>query len=103
MPPQQGLWLDKEASSASSRQKAAQSSENCSIRRLQGWTRHLSTQDGDLMAEHHDFNGQILGLTSRQTDQLKDADEGYVEEGECHAPSSLSESHQTKVQVDGPG
>jgi hypothetical protein len=73
MPSQQGLWLDEEASPASSRQQSAQSSENCPIRWLQSRTGHLSTQDGNLVAERHDFDGQVLLLTPRQTDQLKDA------------------------------
>ena len=64
MPSQQGLRLDEEASSASSRQKPAQSSENCSIRWLQGRTRHLSAQDGDLVAEYDDLNGQVLLVTT---------------------------------------
>jgi hypothetical protein len=102
MPPQQGLRLDKEAPSASSRQKPTQSRENCSIPRLQGRTRQLPTQDGDFMTEDHDFNGQVLLLPPRQTDQLKYADEGNVEEGERHAPSSLSGSRPRKYQVGGP-
>jgi hypothetical protein len=60
MPAQQGLRLDKEASSASSRQKPAQSSEHCSIYRQKCGTRHLSAQDGDLVAEHDDFYGQLF-------------------------------------------
>jgi hypothetical protein len=91
MPSQQGLWLDKEASSAGSREKPAQSGKNRSIRGPQGRTRHLSAQDGDLVAEHDDLDGQVLLLTTRETDELKNADEGNVEEGECHAPSSSTE------------
>jgi hypothetical protein len=30
------------------------------IRRSQGWTRHLATQDGNLMTEDDDFNSQAL-------------------------------------------
>jgi hypothetical protein len=88
MPAQQSLRLDEEASPASNRQQSAQSSEHCSIRWLQGRTRHLSAQDGDLVTEHDDLDGQVLLLTTRETDQLKNADEGNVEEGEGHAPSS---------------
>jgi hypothetical protein len=96
MPAQQRLRLDKEASPASSRQKPAQSSEHCSIRWLQGRTRHLSSQDGDLVAQHNDLDGQVLLLTTRETDQLKSANEGNVEEEECHAASSSTESYRRK-------
>ena len=65
MPAQQGLGLDEEVSPASSRQQSAQSSENRSIRRLQGRAGHLSTQNGDLVAKHHDFYGQVLLVTPR--------------------------------------
>jgi hypothetical protein len=79
MPAQQGLRLDKEAASASSRRKKpGQSSEHCSIRWLQGRTRHLSAQDGDLVTEYDDLDGQVLLLTTREADQLKNADEGNV-------------------------
>jgi len=60
MPSQQGLWLDKEASSAGSREKPAQSGENRSIRGPQSRTRHLSAHDGNLVAEHYDLDGQVL-------------------------------------------
>ena len=81
MPAQQGLGPDEEASRASSRQKPTQSSEYRSIRWSQGRTGHLAAQDGDL-------DGQVLLLTPRETYQLEHADEGKVEEGERHAPSS---------------
>jgi hypothetical protein len=45
---------------------------------LQSRTRHLSAQDGDLVTEHDDLDGQILLLTTRETDQLKSANEGNV-------------------------
>jgi hypothetical protein len=38
-------------------------------------------------------DGKVLLLTTRETDQLKNADEGdEEEEGECHAPSLSTES-----------
>jgi len=96
MPAQQGLRLHEEASPASSRQKPAQSSEHCSIRWLQGWTVHVAAQDGDLVTEHDDLDGQVLLLTTGETDQLEHADEAKVEKGECHAPSSSPRSPQRK-------
>ena len=60
MPAQQGLRLDKEASPVSNRQNPAQPGEHCSIRWMQGRARNLSAQDGDLVAEHDDFYGQLF-------------------------------------------
>jgi hypothetical protein len=56
MPTQQRLGLDKEASSAGSQEKPAQSGENRSIRGPQGRTRHLSAQDANFVAEHYDLD-----------------------------------------------
>ena len=78
MPTQQRLGLDKEPSSASSRQKPAQSSEYCSIRWLQGRTHHLSAQDGDLVAEHDDLDCQLLLASTGEADQLEETDEGHI-------------------------
>jgi hypothetical protein len=64
MPPQQSLGLDEEASASSNREQSAQSSENCSIRRLKRWADHLPAQYGNLVAEKHDFNGQVLLLAT---------------------------------------
>ena len=99
MPTQQRLGLDEEPSSASSRQKPAQSSEYCSIRWLQGGTHHLSTQDGDLVAEHDDLDRQLVLTSTGEADQLEETDEGQLEEGERHAPSSSLDLPPMKAQV----
>jgi hypothetical protein len=101
MPSQQGLGLDKEPSSASSRQKPAQSSEDCSIHGSKCRTRHLSSQDRNLVAKHDDFDGEVLLLAPRETDQLERTDDSNVEEGECHAPSSYQCHGNKKLQIDG--
>src|ERR1039458_1044310 len=59
-------------------------------------TRHLSSQDRNLVANHDDFDGEVLLFTPREPNQLERTDEGDVEEGECHAPSSSSVSRQQK-------
>jgi hypothetical protein len=88
VPPQQRLRLDKESSLSRNRQKPAQSSEYRSIRWLQRRTRHLATQDCNLVAEHDDLDGQFLWLATYKTAQLEQTDKGDVQEGERHAPSS---------------
>jgi hypothetical protein len=88
MPSEQGVGLDKESSSSSSRQEPAQSGERRSIRWLEGWTHYLSAQDGDLVTEHDHLDGQLLLLATYETTQLEQTDEGDVQEGERHASSS---------------
>jgi hypothetical protein len=88
VPSKQGLGLDGESSSASGQKKPGQSSEHCSIRWLQGRTRHLFAQDDNLVTKHDDFDSQVLLTSPRKADQLEEADKGGVQEGECHGPSS---------------
>jgi hypothetical protein len=78
MPSQQGLGLDKEPSQASRRQEPAQSSEDSSIHGPQCRTRHLSSQDRNLVAKHDDFDGEVLLLTPREPNELERTDEGNV-------------------------
>ena len=102
MPSQQGLGPDKEPPSASRRQEPAQSSEDGSVRGPQCRTRHLSSQDRNLVAKHDDFDGEVLLFTPREPNQLERTDESDVEERECHAPSSSSVSRQQKSRSMGP-
>jgi hypothetical protein len=62
----------------------------------------LPAQDGNLVAQHDDLDGQVLLLTMRETDQLKNADEGNVEEGEVPRSIFVNGLVQTKVQVHDP-
>jgi len=102
MPSQQGLGQDKEPPSASRRQEPTQSSEDCSVLGPQCWTRHLSSQDHNLVAKHDDFDGEVLLVTPGDPDQLERTDESDVEEGKCRAPSSSLVSRQQKSRPMGP-
>jgi hypothetical protein len=73
MPAKQSLRLDEEATPASNREQSAQSSEHCPIRWFQGRTGHLPAQDGNLVAEHDDLDGQVLLSIAGEMDQLKHA------------------------------
>jgi hypothetical protein len=77
-------------------------SEHRPIRWLQSRADHLAAQDGNLMSEHDHFNGQVLLLATQETGQLEGADEGNVEEGECHAPCSSPGSRQRSTRPIGP-
>lgn len=50
----------------------------------------LSTKDGDLVSEDEDLDGQIGRVTSLQTQELEDPEEGEIEKAQSHRqPSSL--------------
>jgi hypothetical protein len=52
------------------------------------------------VTEDDDFDGQFVLSAKRETDQLDDANERHVEEGECHASILAATRAPTKVQVD---
>src|ERR1035441_6622522 len=103
MPSQQGLWLDKEASSAGSREKPAQSGKNRSIRGPQGRTRQLSGAGRQLRggALRPRWPGPLAHY-------VRDGATGGDGRRQCRgrrAPRSIFVimASPTKVQVDGSG
>jgi hypothetical protein len=88
MPAQQGLRLDEETPTTSGRHQPAQPGEHRPVRRPQNGPGDLAAQHGDLVAEHHDLDGQILLLAAREPNELEQTNEGHVQEGERHTPSS---------------
>ena len=59
MPTEQGVGLDEEPSALRSGDQAAEAGKERSIRGSQSRAGHLPTEDGHLVAEHDDFDGQI--------------------------------------------
>ena len=76
MPAERGLGLDEEVSAASARKQPAQPGEHSPISRPQSRTFHLPAQEGNLVAKHDDFDGQLLLAAPREPDLLKQTDEG---------------------------
>jgi hypothetical protein len=71
VPAQQRLRLDEEAGPPGSGQDAADRGEQGPVGRFQPGTRDLATQDGELVAEHHDlqvFGGITAGGRREQLD-----------------------------------
>lgn len=60
IPPEESLRPDKESAWSRSQEVAAKSGEHGSISWAQSRTRHLATQDGNLVAERDDLDGQLL-------------------------------------------
>ena len=87
MPQEQGLGPDEEASLTLPPEEPAQPGENRSVGWPAGWTCYLAPQNPDFVTEHDDFNGQFLPLVPADPEQLEQANEGLVEEGERHDPS----------------
>src|SRR5215216_6022030 len=84
MPTQPRVGLHEEARPASSREDAADRGEQRPIGRLQLGTWDLSTQDGELVAQHEDL--QVLGgaATGEEGEQLDGAAERQVGELRQH-------------------
>jgi hypothetical protein len=57
---EQGLGLDEKAPPANGREQPAQPREHCSVRLSQSGAGGLAAQDGHLVAEHDDLDGQVL-------------------------------------------
>ncbi len=96
MPSEQGLGLDEESASAPTIKQPTQSGEQRSIGRPQGRSGHLTTEHGNLVSEHDDFDRQLVAVPSTEADQLEDSDEGQVEKRQGHGPVSSSRADPRK-------
>jgi hypothetical protein len=103
MPPKQGLGLDEESPQAPAAKVSTQSGEQRSVRGPQRRSDHLTTQHSNLVAEHDDFNGQLVAVTPAQAQLLEDSDEGDVEKRQGHGPSFVAIGRFVKVLLGQPG
>jgi hypothetical protein len=84
MPAQQGVGLDEQASLAKTREQSPQGGQHSAVGRLQHRTVDLASKDRHLVAQHDDLDRQIRVRAAREPDQLEDANECPVQEGEGH-------------------
>ena len=94
MPTQQGIGLCEEPMELPPGEQPAESREERSVAWLQSRTYNLAPENRHLMAEHDDFDGEIVSVTSSETDQLERPDEGEIQEREGHGPFSRSRRSQ---------
>jgi hypothetical protein len=87
MPPEQRLGPDEESSPTLPPEEPAQPGEERSVSWPECGAGHLAAQDRDLVSEHDDLDGQFLSLVATNPEQLEDANEGDIEEGERNNPS----------------
>ena len=104
VPAKEGIWLDEEASPASAGKQPRQPGEQRPVGRAECRPVDLATEDGHLVAEHHDLDRQIVTVTTCKPDQLGDAEKEQVEEAERH-DGILAETtaEGPKVQARRPG
>jgi hypothetical protein len=88
VPAEQGLWLHEEPASALRIKEPTQACEQTSVAGPQRWAKHLTTEDGDLVAKHDDLDRQLLVASPQEPDQLEPLDEAQMEEGPRHGPAS---------------
>jgi hypothetical protein len=80
MPTEQSFGLGGEPSALRSGNYPAEAGKECSIRRLEGRAGHLPSEDGHLVAEHDDPDGQIGVVGPLQSEDLDGPEEGEIEE-----------------------
>jgi hypothetical protein len=81
--------LNKESDSTPTTKQPNQLGQQCSIRGPKDRAGHLAAEDRNLVAEHDDLDRQLVAVMPTQAEQLKDSDEGEVEERQGHGPVSL--------------
>jgi hypothetical protein len=98
MPTEQCVGLDKEPRELRSGNQSAEAGKERTIRWSQSRSGHLPSEDCHLVAEHDDFDRQLLIAPTQEPEQLKHADKGKIEEREGHGPFSPSPSLWRKAQ-----
>lgn len=89
--------MDEESTQEVSGPLATEESEDGPIGRTMFRSRHLTPKHSHLMAEHDDLDRQIGVDTSRESEELKRAYEGDLEERESHGPFSRDPHPLEKV------
>jgi hypothetical protein len=97
MPAEQGLGSHEESSSTPTIKQPTQSGEQRSIGGPEGRSDHLTTEHGNLVSEHDDFNSQLVAVASTEEHQLEDSDEGEVEKRQGHGLVSSSQADPRKA------
>jgi hypothetical protein len=86
VPAEQSLGLDEEPSATAPIKEPAQPGEQCPIGRPEGRSDHLTTEHGNFVSEHDDFNRQLVAVAATEEHQLEDSDEREVEKRQGHGP-----------------
>ena len=88
VPTEEGLGLDEEPSPTLAVEQSTQPCEQGTIRGPQCRSDDLTTEHGNLVAEHDDLDRQLVAVTLAEARQLQDPGEGEVEERLGHGPVS---------------
>src|ERR1019366_1112754 len=86
VPAEQGLGLYEEPASAAPVEQSSEPGEQGNIRRSQSRSDDLTAKHGNLVAEHDDFDRQLVPISPTQAHQLGTPDERDVEKLKCHDP-----------------
>jgi hypothetical protein len=84
VPTQQSFRLNEEVPESSAREQLCECRQNCPICWFQHWSLYLSSEDCHLVAQHDDLNCEVGISSTNDSDQLEDAAERPVREGEGH-------------------
>jgi hypothetical protein len=78
MPAEQCFGLDEESPQASAPKEPTQSGEQRPVIGPQRRARHLAVEHRHLMANHDDLDGEFFLFIPAESNQLEQANEGYV-------------------------
>jgi hypothetical protein len=88
MPTEQRVGLYEESRQLRPGDQPTEAGKERTIRRLQSRAGYLPAEDGHLVAEHDNLDGQIGVVGPLQEEELDGPDEGEIEKGEGHRPFS---------------
>ena len=84
VPAQQGLWLNEEAPEPLAGEQSCESRQDRPVGRLQRRSMDLASEDGHLVAQHHDLDSEVRVIATGESDELEEAAEGPVGERDGH-------------------
>jgi hypothetical protein len=103
MPAEQRFVMEEESSGLRSGFQLAEAGKERSIRWPHGRAGHLPAEDGNLVTEHDDLDGQIGLVRPSQEEDLDGPEEGDIEEREGHGPFPPPFPLRRKSQIRDPG
>ncbi len=80
MPTQKSLWLDEEVPETSAGEEPREPGQDRTVGRLEHRSVDLASEDCHLVAQQHDFGGEVHVPATGEPDQLENAEECPVEE-----------------------
>lgn len=99
VPAQQGCRLDEEAPEALTGEQPCQSRQQGPVGRLEEWPVDLASKDRHLVAQHDYLDGEVRVMSAHVPNQLEEATERPIEEGESHRGMLVALAARRQAQL----